>query len=117
MPIGTCDPATRGQSYNEFEIAYFNGAVVVKGRYGWDGVSTRETGCDGPLLRIQGINTTPDKTYWAWFLGRNGQARSIEMPPGFNSIAQGAVLTGQGFNDYSDVEAGITITDSAVNPF
>jgi hypothetical protein len=117
MPLGTCDPASRGQAYNEFETAFYGGAVIVKGRYGWDGVSTKATGCDGPLLRLQGINTSPTNTYWAWFLGRNGQARSIQMAPGFNQVVQGATLANNGFVNYSDVEAGLTITDSPISPF
>jgi hypothetical protein len=115
MPIGTCDPATRGASFNEFEVAFFQGAVIMKGRFGWDGVSTKATGCDGPLIRLQGINTT-QQTYYAWFLAKNGTARSITMGPGFNQIVTQPTLGNQGFNNYSDTD-GIDITDSPVSPF
>lgn len=116
MPAGTCDPASRGATYNEFEVDWFEGAVVIKGRFGWDGVSTKATGCDGPLSQLTGINTTPDTTYYAWFLGKNGVARSIQMPPGFNQTVTNPQLRNQGFRNYSDCD-GITVTETNVSPF
>lgn len=114
MPAGTCDPATRGATFNEFEVAWFEGAVVMKGRFGWDGVSVKPN-CDGPLIRLQGINTT-QQTYYAWFLSKSGTPRSITMGPGFNQIVTQPTLGNQGFNSYSDCD-GITVTETPVSPF
>lgn len=115
MPAGTCDPATRGAAFNEFEVDWFGGAVLVRGRYGWDGVSVKPD-CDGPLTQITGINTTPATTYFAWFKGKDGTARSITMAPGFNQTITNPQLRNQGFRNYSDVD-GITVTESNVSPF
>lgn len=40
MPIGTCDPATRGDDWNSGALSIDNGAVTVEYRYGWDGPRT-----------------------------------------------------------------------------
>ena len=40
MPIGTCDPASRGDAYNSGELAIDNGNVTIEYRYGWDGPRT-----------------------------------------------------------------------------
>jgi hypothetical protein len=114
VPTGTCDPATRGATFNEFEVAWFNGAVVMKGRFGWDGTSVRPN-CDGPLTQLTGINTTGN-TYWAWFLSKSGVARSIQMGPGFNQTITNPQLRNQGFNNRSDCD-GITVTDTNASPF
>lgn len=112
MPIGTCDPATRGEAFNAFELV-ING-VAIWGRYGWDGVSTRETGCDGPIIRVWARNDSAE-TRWAWFEGRRGQPKSLEMAPGFNGTWGPTVLANRGFESYADL-AGLIITDSAEVP-
>lgn len=112
MPIGTCDPATRGDAYNSFELV-ING-VAIWGRYGWDGVSTRETGCDGPLIRIWARNDAPTVKY-AWFEGRRGQPKSIQIPVGYDGSLSAAQLAQRGFESKQDIE-GLTITDSADVP-
>ena len=107
MPIGTCDPASRGAAYNEFDLEINH--VRVWGRFGWDGVSVRPD-CDGPLIRIWARNDA-GVTKYAWFQGRKGQPKSLEMVPGFNDSWGAAVLANRGFASYQDIE-GLIITDS-----
>jgi hypothetical protein len=118
MPIGTCDPATRGQTNNMAEVDFtFDDQVLVKLiiLFGWDGVSVKPN-CDGPLTSIQGINLSATVTYYGWFLSKGGTARSITMPPGFNQTIINPQLRNQGFRNYSDTD-GIDVTDSPISPF
>jgi hypothetical protein len=118
MPIGTCDPATRGQTNNMAEVDFtFDDQVLVKLiiLFGWDGVSVKPN-CDGPLTSIQGINLSATATYYGWFLSKSGTARSITMPPGFNQTIINPQLRNQGFRNYSDTD-GIDVTDSPISPF
>lgn len=112
MPIGTCDPATRGEAYNEFELV--NNGVRIWGRYGWDGVSTKETGCNGPIIRIWAQNNSGENRY-AWFKGRRGQPKFLEMVPGFNDSWGATALFNRGFEAYYDIE-GLIITETSDTP-
>lgn len=116
MPLGTCDPASRGQAWNEAELALFENTVRVIYRYGWDGVSTKETGCVGPLNRVRVINTSQTTTYYAWFYSKKGVARSFQITPGLDQTFNSAQLRNAGFETNEDVD-GLTITDSDVSPF
>lgn len=117
MPNGTCDPASRGMTYNEGMLAVDNGAVTVTYRYGWDGVSTLDsaTGCVGPILYISGTNNS-QFTYYAHFAGRKGTWRTVQINPGqtltFDKTGQ---LKQAGFNDSTDVE-GLVINQSSTPP-
>lgn len=53
MPVGTCDPATRGDPYNVTQLAVADGTVMVTIRYGWDGTSTRT----GQQYTVQAVDT------------------------------------------------------------
>lgn len=112
MPIGTCDPASRGDAYNEGQFAQGeNGAVVVTYRYGWDGTSTRETGCIGPLIYLSGTNNSA-VTYYAHFQGRRGQWRRVELAPGATvTESNRQKLRQQGFETNQDVEGLYITTD------
>lgn len=112
MPDGPCAPI------NDGELALFNGAVRVLYRYTWDGVSTRfgPDGCTGPVTRLQGINTTTNRTFYAHFKGRRGTPRVLEMPPGFNqTISNRQQLINAGFDQATDLE-NLQITESLVPP-
>src|SRR5690242_1299511 len=122
MPAGTCDPASRGDAYNSGELQF--GPVNVKYRYGWDGVSTRETGCVGPLVQgtaqgdrwaIRVENTSPTDTWYAWFTGRRGQPKSFQIPPGFVGSYTVQQCSQRGFTDSTDVE-GLQVTQSSLPP-
>lgn len=110
MPSGTCDPASRGASFNEGEFAVDNNAVSVYYRYGWDGVSTRDTdvGCVGPLTRVV-VRSSSEFTYYAHFQGRRGQWRRIVLDPGVTRTYNQQQLSNAGFEDNTDLE-GLFIT-------
>lgn len=113
MPSGTCDPASRGQSFNEGELAVDGGNVSVAFRYGWDGASVRPD-CVGPLLRVVARNVSA-LTYYAHFQGRRGQWRRITLDPGATRTYTQAQLSSAGFADNSDLE-GLYITISQDPP-
>jgi hypothetical protein len=81
----------------------FGTAGMLKYRYGWDNVSTRATGCNGPLLQADVVNGNPD-TWYAHFKGKRGTWRRITMNPGDSGTVTQAQLTSAGFVDASDLE-------------
>lgn len=112
MPVGTCDPATRGQAFNVMELAAGGGQVIITVRYSWDGVSTRSTppvGCDGPVkdVRIRNLSLI---SYWALLPSKKVGNPWFEMLPGSDQTFQGGQLGVVGLQTYSDC-AGVTITD------
>jgi hypothetical protein len=124
MPIGTCDPASRGDVFNSGELAY--GPVRVQYRYGWDGTSTKETGgCAGPLVQGTGVaanrwaikvdNTSTTETWYAHFKGRRGAPKVIDLPPNFSASFNVNQCSARGFTDSTDVE-GLLITQSSIPP-
>src|SRR5687767_9641608 len=101
-----CDPAANGAEYNEVVLAAGeNGDVTVTYRYGWDGVSTKETGCVGPLIYVSGVNNSATTTYYAHFQGRRGTWRRISLAPG-QTLEEDRPnrLRAMGFDDSSDME-------------
>lgn len=112
MPAGTCDPATRGDAFNVMQLAVGNGDVMVTIRYGWDGTSTRETGCDGPLVNGTGSGNVwavsylnaGQATYYMHTIGRNGQARSLRINPGASGTLTKAQAASQGYVNVSDCD-------------
>ena len=122
MAIGTCDPASRGDAYNSGELQF--GPVNVRYRYGWDGVSTRLTGCVGPLVQgtaqgdrwaIRVENTSATETWYAWFTGRRGQPKSFQITPGLVGTFTVQQCASRGFADSTDLE-GLQVTQSPVPP-
>lgn len=105
---GSCDPATWGATYHEFETEV--SGVNVRGRFEWDGVSNMDTGCDGPIIRVWATNRTMAVKY-VWFQGRRGRWRSIQLDPGADATWNGNVLAQRGFATAADLE-GLIITDS-----
>lgn len=118
MPAGTCDPASRGQVFNSGEMQI--GPILVEYRYGWDGESTRETGCVGPLQRIRVTNQSPigvwpAQTWYVHLKGRRGQPKVFELPAGFTDTFNAAALATRGLLDNTDLE-DLNITDSPIPP-
>ena len=102
MPEGTCDPASRGDLYNVTETAEGGGDVLITIRWGWDGVSTRETGCDGPVQDIR-VRNVSQLTYYANLPNKKRGGRNIAIPPGTDVTLSGGQLRSNGLENYSDV--------------
>lgn len=96
MGAGTCDPASRGELFNLLTLSMGNGNVTADIRYGWDGISTKESvdGCNGPLYQppnqpgnqadrwaIKVINNDTI-SWWVRTIGKRGQPRNVEFLPG-----------------------------------
>ena len=113
MPIGTCDPATRGMAYNEG--AQDSGPVKLTYRYGWDGVSTRETGCVGPLLRLTVQNLSATETWYVHMKGKRGQPQVFTLTPGFNATYNQGQLGSRGMDTNEDLDE-LHITQSPTPP-
>lgn len=114
MPIGTCDPASRGDAFNVMELAGgINGNVVVTVRFSWDGVSTKTTepvGCDGPVKDIR-VRNTGAVPYWALLPAKKAGNPWVEIPAGTDTtVSSPGQLNNLGLRNYSDV-AGVTVTD------
>src|SRR6478752_9209701 len=112
MPIGTCDPATRGDPYNSQTLSMGNGQVTIDIRYGWDGVSTKDTGngCDGPLVNGTGagnvwaVRVTNNDTI-SWYvhtIGRRGQPHNIQFAPGSVTTYTKNTVSNNGYDSISD---------------
>lgn len=118
-PPGSCDPASRGDAYNVTEMAVANGLVDIIARYGWDGVSTRETGCDGPFVNGTGagnkwaIQVTNNDTV-SWFVntvGKRGQPRHLELLPGVVNQYTATQAANNGYQTISDLDT-LSITQT-----
>lgn len=103
MPLGTCDPASRGDEFNVTELAKFNGAILISVRWGWDGESTMETGCDGPIEDIRVVNTSLVSFYALLPMKRRGE-RWLEIPPGTDRIYNRNQARQAGLETAADVE-------------
>jgi len=127
MPIGTCDPATRSQLFNEQQLERHapdnSGSVLVDVHYGWDGTSTKEsaggTGCDGPVWYLR-VRNTSAMTAWAVLPNKKQGNTWIQGGPGVDQIIgsptvasrTGGVATqlaNLGLSNWKDV-LGTTIT-------
>jgi hypothetical protein len=82
MPIGTCDPASRGEQWNvmEMQVPIGDGVVRIWCQYGWDGVSQRPD-CDGPLNALRVSNTGTASAY-ARLPGKRRGDPWVEIPAG-----------------------------------
>lgn len=118
MPAGTCDPATRGDLFNVLQMAVGNGDVMVTIRYGWDGTSTRDTGCDGPLVNGTGpasnrwavaYQNLGGTTYYLHTTGRNGQPHTFTLGPGASGTLTAQQAASQGFATRLDCD-DLTLT-------
>lgn len=84
MPIGTCDPATRGATYNELTIERpapnSSGSVLAEVHYTWDGTSVRPN-CNGPVIFIRTRNTS-NMPAWANLPAKKRGSTWIQIDPG-----------------------------------
>ena len=112
MPAGTCDPSTRGDAFNVMQLAVGNGDVMVTIRYGWDGVSTKATGCDGPLVNGTGSGNVwavayqnlGGTRYYLHTIGRNGTPHTFTLNPGASGTLTKSQAASQGFVNISDCD-------------
>ena len=112
MPVGTCDPASRGEAFNvmalEKPAPNGSGAVLTEVRYGWDGVSVKP-GCDGPVSRIRTRNTSSLVAWASLPLKKRGETW-IQIDPGTDvTVTNANQIRNLGLENYSDV-AGVAVT-------
>jgi hypothetical protein len=118
VPIGTCDPASRGDAYNqvaeEVPLPNGSGSVLIDGRWDWDGVSVRPN-CDGPVnfLRTRNTGTMPA---WANLPNKKRGNPWVQIDPGTDvTIVAKGTLANLGLSNYTDLLAvGFQFTDPAV---
>lgn len=121
MPIGTCDPATRGEAHNqiamEVPLPDASGSVLIDGLWDWDGVSTRETGCDGPVISLHTRNTGTSPA-WALLPNKKKGNPWVRIDPGTDAtVTQKGTLSNLGLSNYTDVlGVGFWFTDPAISP-
>lgn len=112
MPIGTCDPATRGQAFNAVTIERpapnLSGSVLADVHYTWDGISVRETGCNGPITFIR-VRNTSTMTAWADLPNKKQGNKWIQIDPGTDvtTTSQGQ-LNNLGLVNFADA-AGVNV--------
>lgn len=117
MPEGTCDPATRGETFNtvtlEQPLPDGSGSVLVDVRFGWDGVSVRPD-CDGPVQSIRTRNTG-SMPAWALLSAKKRGDPWVRIDPGTDATVSGqGALRNLGLSNYSDVGAvTLVFTDPA----
>lgn len=101
MPLGTCDPASRGDEWNTVEYAVDDGNVVVTIRWDWDRVSVRPD-CDGPVIDIR-VRNSSQLMYYANLPAKKRGARNVEIPPGTDvTISSKGQLRNLGLENYAD---------------
>jgi hypothetical protein len=109
MPIGTCDHNARGEAYNEFAIELplpdRSGYVLIDCRYTWDGVSTKATGCDGPVIFLWTRNTGSTPA-WAMLPDKKKGNPWVKLDPHTDVVVtQKGTLNNLGLSLASDVVA------------
>lgn len=112
MPAGTCDPASRDAEFNETELE--TDGIKIYCRYGWDGVSTRETGCDGPVSLLRASNSNED-TWYVHFQSTSGTWRSITLAADETREIVEPELTQLGMDSFSDIR-GFYVSDDSTPP-
>jgi len=106
--IGTCDPATRGDSFNSVTIEEhapnLSGSILVDVKYGWDGVSVKPS-CDGPVSSIR-LRNTSTQTAWANLPNKKkGNLWQVINPGTDVTTSNQGQLNNLGLSNYSDVAA------------
>lgn len=107
MPIGTCDPASRGDAYNQLAMEVpapdSSGSVLVDCHYGWDGVSVRPT-CNGPVLYLRTRNTS-GMTAWALLPMKKRGDTWVQIDAGTDvTITAAGQLSQLGLSNVVDVQ-------------
>ena len=109
MPVGTCDPVSRGEAFNYFAIEVRlpdgSGYVLADCHYDWDGVSTRATGCDGPVIYLRTRNTGAMPA-WALLPDKKRGDPWVKIDPGTDvtTTAKGP-LNNLGLSNAKDVQS------------
>lgn len=106
MPVGTCDPASRGDAYNEVDLEYplpdSTGSVLAEIRYGWDGRSVKPD-CDGPISLIHTRNTGQSPA-WVLLPGKKKPPLWVQIDPGTDVTTNSpGTLKNLGLVNYSDL--------------
>jgi hypothetical protein len=115
--VGTCDPATRSDTYNQITIQEplpdGSGSVLVDVHFGWDGTSVRPN-CDGPVSYLRTRNTGTSAA-WAWLPGKKKGATWVQIDPGTDvTVTAKGTLNNLGLTNFSDVqEVGFAFTQPA----
>jgi hypothetical protein len=92
MPIGTCDPATRGEAWNLMTMSVANGDVTVDVRYGWDGPRT-----------ANGVQLT------------NGSTTVTRTAGGIQESDAGRTITGTGIPAGATIAAVLSATQATLS--
>jgi hypothetical protein len=116
VKTGNCDPASRGETQNEFEIdvpiqgqpgAY----MAVECHFTWDGVSVWPF-CDGPVIYLRTSNTSV-VTVWALLPDKKRGDPWVAIPPGTTTITRKQDLSTLGLSNATDVQR---VTLTAISP-
>jgi hypothetical protein len=121
MPTGTCDPASRGNTFNTTIMAVANGKVEIIIRWGWDGVSVLPD-CEGPLVNGTGggnvwavqVTNNDTASWWVHTVGKRGQPRNVEFTPGSVTKFTKTQASNNGYDSYSDFSS--LVLDQDPNP-
>lgn len=100
MPIGTCDPATRGETWNAWTYSIDNNACWAHVRWTWDGTSVMPN-CNGPVLDIRVVNTS-GLTYYCNLPNKTRGRTNMEIPPGTDETLSGNWLRQNGLETYQE---------------
>lgn len=117
MPLGTCDPASRGETYNqqtlEVELPDGSGHVLIDVRFGDNGTSTFPD-CDGPIRSLWTRNTG-DATAWALLPNKKKAPAWVAVNPGDDiTVTAKGTLNNLGLVNFSDAAGvGWLFTDPA----
>lgn len=93
------------------ELDKAGGAVKLLVNWNWDGASTPQTGCDGPVNSVQAINTTTD-IYYAHLPRRVRGGTVLQLDPQANVTYTGNQLKTAGLDTHSAL-LGLVIDQSA----
>jgi len=110
--IGTCDPATRGGTFDAVTVTATapnkSGVVTVDIRWTWDGTSVRPS-CAGPVTRLLQTNTS-NQNAWINLPNKATGNKWMLISPGANSTTTNTtqLATMLGTRNYSTVR-GLSI--------
>ena len=107
MTKGSCDPAP--EPYNVMEMSEGGGDMLVRILWSWDGISVWPQ-CAGPIVSGR-IWNTGTRTWYAHFIGRRGQPRTIAIPPGTDVTRDATWLAQRGIQTLADLD-GFLINDT-----
>jgi len=109
MPLASCDPAGRGETFLTFtmkiNLPNNSGSIEIQVEHDWDGTSTPQTGCDGPVRSVRTINTG-NQTAWALMPDKKKPPPYVQLDPGTDvTVTQQGQLNNLGLTKASDVRS------------